>query len=227
MPGPTDTFASPRLGRLASRQRPASVPSGVQPERCELCDEPIPVDHRHMLDLKAHRLLCACRACSLLFDRRAAGGTHYRLVPERRLRLADFALSDSAWEELHVPVDMAFFFHSSVVGRVVAFYPSPMGATESQLELAAWQEIEAANPVLAGMEPDVEALLVNRAKGARHQWLVPIDDCYRLVAAIRMHWRGFSGGKEVWHELERFFAQLETRARPRQQPTTTYATERS
>ena len=32
---------------------------------------------------------------------------------------------------------------------------------------SAWEAIEDANPVLAGMEPDVEALLVNRARGAR------------------------------------------------------------
>jgi hypothetical protein len=91
----------------------------------------------------------------------------------------------------------------------MAFYPSPMGATESHLELSAWTELEAANPVLATLEPDVEALLVNRARGARRQWLVPIDDCYRLVAVIRTRWRGFTGGREVWQELERFFEDLD------------------
>jgi hypothetical protein len=63
------------------------------------------------------------------------------------------------------------------------------------------------------MGADVEALLVNRARGARRQWLVPIDDCYRLVAVIRTRWRGFTGGKEVWLELERFFDDLDRRAR--------------
>ena len=43
-----------------------------------------------------------------------------------------------------------------------AYYPSPMGPTESLLELDAWAALEAANPVLATLEPDVEALLVNR-----------------------------------------------------------------
>ena len=71
----------------------------------------------------------------MLFDRRAAGGGHYRLIPERRLRLTGFELADAAWEELRIPVDMAFFFHSSAAERVVAFYPGPMGATESLLEL--------------------------------------------------------------------------------------------
>ena len=185
-----------------------------QPEElCELCGRPVPSEHRHVLDLQTRAVLCACRPCSLLFDRSAAGGGHYRLIPERRLRLEALKLSDVEWEQLQIPVDMAFFFHHSVAARVMAFYPSPMGATESQLELDAWDGLASANPLLTDLEPDVEALLVNRARGARRQWLVPIDDCYRLVALIRTRWRGFTGGKEVWLELERFFDDLDRRSR--------------
>lgn len=214
------SIASPRLRRLAQRR---SEPPEPDPERCELCAEEIPAAHRHLLDLESHRLLCACRACALLFDRHEAGGGHYRLVPERRLRLEDFELSDLAWEQLRIPVDMAFFFHDSAAGRVMAFYPGAMGATESRLELEAWEEIAAANPVLGEMEPDVEALLVNRTRGARRHWLVPIDDCFSLVGAIRTRWRGFSGGKEVWQEIDRFFERLDQASRPsagRPQPQT-------
>ena len=64
------------------------------------------------------------------------------------------------------------------------------------------------------LEPDVEALLVNRAHGAREHFLVPIEDCYRLVALIRTRWRGLTGGREVWEELERFFAGLSQQAKP-------------
>ena len=56
-----------------------------------------------------------------------------------------------------------------------------MGPTESLLELDAWQALEAANPVLAQMEPDVEALLVNRARGARR----PLDRADRRVLRAR------------------------------------------
>jgi hypothetical protein len=189
--------------------------TAAQEERCELCSAPLPDEHRHLVDLQSRQLLCACRACSLLFDRRAAGGAHYRLVPDRRLRLDDFALDEVTWERLRIPVDMAFFFHSSATGRVMAFYPGPMGATESHLELTAWLDMTRANPVLETMEHDVEALLVNRAGERRGHWLVPIDDCYRLVAVIRTRWRGFSGGKEVWVEIGRFFDALDQRARPR------------
>jgi hypothetical protein len=181
-------------------------------ERCELCGEALPSEHRHLIDLKDRRLLCACRACSLLFDREAAGGGHLRLVPNRRLRLERFALSEEVWERLQIPVEMAFLFHSSAAGRVVAFYPSPMGATESRLELSAWEELERANPVLVTMRPDVEALLINRSQHSPGAWLVPIDEPYRLVAVIRTRWRGFTGGREVWIELDRFFAQLDRQA---------------
>jgi hypothetical protein len=210
------TLASPRLGRLARHTQSEPV---EQVEHCELCSEAIEAEHRHLLDLDSRQLLCACRACSVLFDRPDAPTARYRLVPARRLRLERFMLDEHTWERLRLPVDMAFFFHSSAAGRVTAFYPSPMGATESRLEIDAWSEIETANPVLAGMERDVEALLVDRSRGARRQWLVPIEDCYRLVAVIRTSWRGFSGGKEVWLEIERFFEQLEARARPDRQAT--------
>lgn len=210
MTGPAGTLASPRLARLAARAAAdRAAEAGAGAERCELCGEALGVRHRHVLDLDTRQLLCACRACSLLFDRPAAGGGHYRLIGDRRRRLHDFALDDITWERLQIPVEMAFFFDSSRAGRVVAFYPSPMGATESRLELDTWREVAAANPVLATMEPDVEALLVNRARGARSYWLVPLDDCYRLVALIRTRWRGFTGGREVWSELERFFAGLD------------------
>jgi len=206
-------LASPRLARLVrAGEEPAAEPGAD--EQCELCGLPIAPEHRHLLDLERRTLLCACRACSLLFDRASASGGHYRLVGDRRLRLEDFALPDEVWERLRIPVDMAFFFHNSGTGRLVAFYPSPMGATESRLDLGAWEELERSNPILGEMEPDVEALLVNHARGARSDWLVPIDDCYRLVAVIRTRWRGFSGGKEVWLEIDRFFAELDARARP-------------
>ena len=184
----------------------------AQEEQCELCGEPIPAEHRHLLDLRSRELLCACRACKLLFDRDAAGGGHYRLVPERRLRLAGFELDDARWADLAIPVEMAFFFHDSASERVVAFYPSPAGATESLLELGAWDEIERANPVLETLEPDVEALLVNRSRGRRDHFVVPIEDCYRLVGLIRTRWRGFTGGSEVWEEIKGFFDGLRARS---------------
>lgn len=226
MPTATGGLSSPRLARLAQRPSGGSAEAEAE-ERCELCGLPLAPDHRHLLDLERRGLLCACRACSTLFDRAYAGGSHYRLIPNRRLALQDFELPDQAWERLRIPVDMAFFFRNSRAERIVAFYPSPMGATESRLEFDAWDELERANPVLTQLEPDVEALLVNHARGSRSCWLVPVDDCYRLVAVIRTGWRGFTGGKEVWLAIDRFFAELYARARPYRTPTAqTYAQRR-
>lgn len=205
-----DSLASSRLRRLAqsaSQEREAAL------ERCELCGEVIPANHRHLLDLQSRELMCACQACKILFDRKEAGVGHYRLVPDRRLRIEGFRLEDEDWAALEIPVDMAFFFHSTRDERVSAFYPSPAGPTESLLRLDAWQDIERANPVLLSLEPDVEALLVNRARGARQHFIVPIEDPYRLVALIRSRWRGLTGGQEVWEGIDSFFADLAEGAR--------------
>jgi hypothetical protein len=211
MTGGTANIGSSRLRRMA--QSSSAAVQAAQ-ERCELCGAPIGPEHRHLLHLSDRELACACRACALLFDRPQAGAGRFRLVPERRLRIDDLELSDLAWEELRLPVDMAFFFHGTSAERVQAFYPSPMGPTESLLALEAWEALEAANPVLSSLVPDVEALLVNRIKDARRHWIVPIDECYRLVGLIRTHWRGLTGGREVWQELAGFFDGLDRRSRP-------------
>jgi hypothetical protein len=215
MTAPAGTPRGSRLGRLARGAGEArAAGAAAASERCELCGEPIAPEHRHLLDLETRELMCACQACKILFDRGAAGGGHYRLVPDRRLRLEDLELDDALWDALRVPVDMAFFFRSSQAGRVLAFYPSPMGPTESELTLSAWADLVERNPVLRTMAPDVEALLVDRVGGARRHWLVGVDECYALVGLIRTRWRGLSGGTEVWGEITAFFRALDERSRP-------------
>jgi len=179
-------------------------------ERCELCSLALGPEHPHLVEAATRKLICACDACAVLFDRDQAG--RYRRVPRDTRYLPDFQLSDVQWNALSIPVGLAFFFHSTAAGRVVAIYPSPAGATESLLDLDAWGDIVHDNPVLASIEPDVEALLVNRVGQAREHYLAPIDQCYRLVGLLRTHWRGISGGSEVWQEIERFFARLKRQA---------------
>jgi hypothetical protein len=171
-------------------------------ECCDLCGLPVAGRHRHVLDEQSGELLCTCPACTLLFQRDAAGRGHYRLVPEGRVRLPDLPTAD-----LGVPVGLAFFVPQDD-GSVVASYPSPMGATRWTVDPAAWARLQRRCPELAGLIPGVQALLVDTARGAAEHWLVPIDDCYRLVAVVKREWRGLSGGSRVWPEIERFFAQL-------------------
>jgi hypothetical protein len=183
-----------------------------QVERCDLCGAELLPEHEHLLEPAERRLVCSCTACALLFSGRHSA--RYRRVPRDIQFLPEFRLTDVQWDELHLPISLAFFFHSSTAGRVVAAYPSPAGATESLLTLEAWHELEGENPILREMEPDVEALLVNRVGAAREHYRVPIDECYRLVGLIRTNWRGLSGGAEVWAEIQRFFTRLNDKSSP-------------
>ena len=187
-------------------------------ERCDLCGLEIGPEHEHLLDPTERRLTCTCGACAVLFS--AQSGTRLKRVPREVTALDGLTISDAQWDTLRLPIDLAFFYDSSAQGRVVACYPSPAGATESLLELETWEELSRSHPLVAAMQPDVQALLVNRVRrGGLFEscFLVPIDQCFRLVGLIRMHWKGFTGGPAVWQEIDRFFADLRLIARPPRQ----------
>jgi hypothetical protein len=185
-------------------------------ERCDLCATPLPSDHQHLLEPASRALVCACEACAILFS---TSDAKFRRVPRRIRLIRDFQLADQFWDDLAIPINMAYFCNDSVAGRARASYPSPAGATESLLKLDAWRDLEKANPVLATLEADVEGLLANRlgvisGSAEPEYFLLPIDECYKLVGLIRTHWRGLSGGTEVWKELGQFFSELRERAYP-------------
>jgi hypothetical protein len=186
-----------------------------QVEQCEMCSAELRSEHAHLIELAQRRLHCACDACAMLFSGQA--GTKYKRVPRDVRLLADFQMNDAEWDGLLIPINLAFFFQNSIDSRVSALYPSPAGATESLLPLEAWSSIVQANSALNQLEPDVEALLVNRVGQARgtaaaEYYIVPIDACYKLVGLIRIHWRGLSGGTEVWQEIGNFFTDLRHKA---------------
>jgi hypothetical protein len=194
--------------------RPTDLPRPG--ERCEMCAEPIPDEHGHVVDLDQRSLMCTCRGCYLLFTPDGAGGSRYRAVPDRYLAFPAFELASAQWDDLQIPVSIAFFFVNSTLQRVAAFYPSPAGATESLLGLETWDAVVAANPSLATLLPDVEAFLVrtDRTGGSAPEcYLVPIDACYELVGHLRRLWRGFDGGAEAHEAMEAFFADVRARAR--------------
>ena len=162
--------------------------------------------------------MCVCQACGLLFWTEGAAAGRYVTVPSRYRRVVDFSLSAPQWDSLQIPVAVAFFFHNSAMGATSAFFPSPAGATECLLPLDTWSEVEAANPILASLQPDVEALLVRTWRTPEDSgiecFLVPIDACYELVGHLRALWRGFDGGAEAHEQMDGFFASLRDRARP-------------
>jgi hypothetical protein len=184
----------------------------VPAERCELCSaelSPHP-HHEHLLEPAARQIHCSCTPCAILFP--ADADKRYRRVPRRLWYLQDFSMTDMRWESLAIPVNMAFLHPSTTAERVQAYYPSPAGATQSMLTLEGWDELVADNPLLGRLEPDVEALLINRVGGARDHYIAPIDRCYELVGLIRISWRGLSGGQEVWDRIATFFSELRTAA---------------
>lgn len=181
-------------------------------ERCELCATEIPSEHQHLFEPLARHLVCACDACSLLFSE--GTGMKYQRVPRRIESWPDFHLTDEQWNALNIPIQLAFFCHSTSAQRVLAMYPSPAGTTEALLPLESWQELTEQNPALRELEPNVEALLVNRVRNQRRYFRAPIDQCYKLAGVIRFSWRGLGGGAEVWREIDQFFTDLQAHSSP-------------
>jgi hypothetical protein len=229
------------LRRFVKRPPPGAPPPGApeavradpgagqdtEAERCEMCGEVL--DHRrghgHVVDTDKRSLACTCRACYLLFTHEGAAAGRYRAVPDRVRHDPDRPLTDADWNELQIPVAMAFFFFNSTLGRVVAGYPSPGGPTECELDLAAWDRLAATHPLLGALAPDVEAIFVNRTEvgeatpegrpaqdRAYEVFLIPIDECYSLVGELRMRWQGFDGGAEVRAAVAEFLDGLRQRA---------------
>ena len=171
--------------------------------------------------------ISACTACGLLFTR---PGGRYRTVPDRVRHDPDAPLTGAEWAELGIPVGIAFFFVNSALGPVVASYPSPAGVTECELDLAGWDLLAAAHPLLRAPSPDVEAILIVAGSprlagggpvgagaddgGGVEAFLIPIDACYSLAGGLRVHWRGFDGGAEAQRLLTDFLADIRERARP-------------
>jgi hypothetical protein len=195
---------------LAALRRMAAAPAAV--ERCELCAAELAARHQHLVDPEKRRLVCACDACAILFDH--AGATRYRRVPRDIRELPGVEIDDALWNSFGIPIGLVFFFRSSVSGTILAVYPSPGGPAETSVDAETWAELVALHPSLGRLADDVEALLVNRTKGARDCYIVPIDECYMLAGIIRQHWTGLSGGDELLESMRLFFESLKQRAFP-------------
>jgi hypothetical protein len=184
-------------------------------ERCDFCATPVASEHSHLIELAARRILCTCRPCYLVFEPAGAAQGKYRAIPTRYVEVAGFAIDDAQWDALAVPIGLAFFFYNSLESRMIAFYPSPAGATESLLPLDTWDEIAGGFPELATLKPDVEAILVERTRESSRAFIVPIDAAYELVGIIRTSWKGFDGGEEAHAKIAAYFERVGERSRGR------------
>lgn len=210
------TAGSPQLVaglRRFVREAPPSSPSDERSSagHCELCPISLADDHKHLLDLQERRIVCVCPTCWSM----RSGDARYRPTGSRTLWLEHLELSDELWAAFGIPIGLAFFLHSTESGRVVGLYPSPAGATECELELDAWDRLVAVNSVLEDLDPDAEALIVNRMVTPHLYAIAPLDDCYRLVGIIKSTWEGIAGGAEMEAAVQRYFDGLRVTAKVR------------
>ena len=175
---------------------------------CELCPIGLGENHRHLLHLEERRIVCVCETCWSL----RSGDPEFRPPGGRVLWLEEFALPEELWAAFQIPIGLVFIMRSGLTGGIVAQYPSMVGATESELDLVAWDRLEQANPVLERLETDAEALIVNRLADPPEYAIAPIDRCYMLVGLIKANWEGISGGRAVTGVVRDFFDGLRAQA---------------
>jgi hypothetical protein len=203
-----DAVAGRRKALMVSGLRGLAKPKPPEPvaesDRCDLCRTTVPPDHRHMLNLYERQIVCVCESCWAL----RSGDADFRPTGNRTLWLADFELPEELWAQFRIPIGLAFFMHSSVTNCIVAMYPSPAGATESELHFETWGRLLEINPVLETLEPDAEALIVNRMADPPVFAIAPIDRCYMLVGLIKASWEGISGGAGVEDAVAGYFEEL-------------------
>ena len=198
-----------RLSRPGAGSSPVPTNGAARAaEHCDLCGKELDADHRHLLHLVDRRILCTCESCLAI----KGGDPELRPTGTRTLWLDGFTLPDEVWASFAIPIGLAFFIDSTASGGVGALYPSPAGATESEIDAEAWRALRAANPVLMGLEPDAEALIVNRMVEPAQHAIAPIDECYKLVGLVKVNWEGISGGSGLEAAISGFFDELRERA---------------
>jgi uncharacterized protein DUF5947 len=207
-----EAVAGRRKALMVSGLRELAKPTAAQPpepeaaaeEQCDLCGTTVPRDHRHLLNLYERQIVCVCEGCWGL----KSGDAEFRPTGNRTLWLEGFELPEELWAQFRIPIGLAFFMFSSVTNCIVALYPSPAGATESELHFETWERLVRLNPVLRDLEPDAEALIVNRMAEPAQFAIAPIDRCYMLVGLVKLAWDGISGGAGVEEAIAGYFDDL-------------------
>ena len=203
-----EAVANRRKALMISGLRGLARPKPPTPvsteERCDLCGTTLPPGHRHMLNLYERQIVCVCESCWAL----RSGESDFAPTGNRTLWLEELELPEELWAQFRIPIGLAFFMHSSVTDCIVAMYPSPAGATESELHFETWSRLVEMNPVLRTLEHDTEGLIVNRISDPPAFAIAPIDRCYMLVGLIKASWEGISGGVAVERAIAAYFDEL-------------------
>jgi hypothetical protein len=184
-----------------------AMPEGPQPieANCDICGTSMPEEHRHLLQLEERSLMCVCESCYAL----RSGDAEFRPTGSRVVWLDGFGMPDELWARFGIPIGLAFFLRTT--DRIVALYPSPAGATESDVDMVAWAELRRRNPELADMDSESEVLIVDRIRAPHRFAIAPTDEAYRLVGLVKANWQGISGGSGVREAVDAFFDELRER----------------
>ena len=194
-PAPRARAAARLRGCAAcARDRRPRPRRGGPEERCDLCGAalpgrpPPPAAPRGARDrLRLRDAAARCAAATPPTGRRASASSGCRSSTS----------PTSSGPRFAIPIGLAFFLRARRGGEVVALYPSPAGATECELDLRRWERLVARTRCSADLEPDAEALVVDRL-GAPP----PLRDrADRPVLPARRPdppaWAGISGGDGV------------------------------
>jgi hypothetical protein len=98
-------------------------------------------------------------------------------------------------------------------GGVVAFYPSPAGATESEIDASVFDELCERNPRVKELDVDSEVLIVDRLTEGMRSAIAPTDQAYKLVGLVKVNWQGISGGPALAGAVDGFFEELREKAK--------------
>jgi hypothetical protein len=197
------------LKPFVRRRAPQTHPS----ERCDICATPVGESHPHVLQIAPRAILCSCRSCAVLFADSSASGARFRTIPDQVLVDPRTPLGEAQWAALGIPVGLAFVVRDASGGA--AFYPSPAGPVQTEIDADAWAALVASVPLAGLVQQDVQALLIHRARGGGIECFVaPVDECFSLVGAVRMHWSGFDGGDEVRRVIAELLDRMRARGRP-------------
>jgi hypothetical protein len=153
--------------------------------------------------------VCACEACWALYS----GDAEYRPTGCGRCGWINAStVTPRRGRAFQIPIGLAFFMRSTVTGGVVAFYPSPAGATESELSLDVLGRAGRAQPVLEHLDPMPRRSSSTAPPSPTSTRSLPIDDCYALVGLIKSRWEGISGGAAIEQAVPEFFEAIRARS---------------
>ena len=216
-----DSLAAPGSRRLARRAAASGSAAGAlrAVRRADPGRAPPPARPRRRASC-----MCACRAVlDPVRPRARPAAATTGSCPTGGCGSTASSSTTSRWEELRIPVDMAFFFHSSAGRARGGVLPEPDGrdrvAARARRVGRSWRRPTRCS---ASWSP-TSRRCSSTARAARAQhWLVPIDECYALVGLIRTRWRGLHRRHaRCGRRSAAFFDGLDQRARSRRPQRTT------